>query len=229
MRNTYISALLVTIAFAGRAQVSTLENGHGGISYYTETNQVAWFSEGSVVNDTIVKDGTTVETDQNGGVDIVLGQQVKASKPYNSDHQREVGQNVIRLHPNTSITLNRTKVLDTGIDAIASGIITLNHGSLVVKLTRRSNLADIHIRYNGGEIIASEAAFILTGEGDITVISGTVTQVQGGQARVLTASNAAPGSSELPASHIPSVYWQTVSKPVQDTTQTYVSPTQGAK
>lgn len=228
MRNTYIIALLVTTAFTGRAQVSTLENGHGVVSYYTDTNQVNWFSNGADANNTVIQDGTTVETDLDGGVDIILGKQVYSTPPVNQPQQQRVPQSVVRLSPSTSVTIDNTHVQYTGIDEVATRQITLNHGVIAVSLNKSSKLSSLRIVYNGGVIVASDAVFSLSSEGALAVTAGSVTVIQNGKATQVSAGYVSAGGQGLPTPNISANYWQTVTH-VKDNTQTYVSPTQGAK
>ena len=226
MKTIALLSLLVLAVSDVQAQNSTLENGHGVVSYYVNTNQTSWYSDGSVLADTIVPDGFTIETDADGGIDIVLGKIVKLAKPYNSFNQKPSAQNVIRLGVNTSVTINHTTVIDTGVDEVASGQITLNSGNIQVSLNRRAKPSSLSINYLGGSVTASDAVFSLNSEGSLVVYSGNVSVAQGGKVTNVSAADGI-GSSN-PTLSIPYSYWQT-SSTYKDSTQTYISPTHGVQ
>ena len=226
MKTIVLLSLLILAVSGVQAQNSTLENGHGVVSYYVNTNQTSWNSDGSVLANTVIHDGMTVETDADGGIDIVLGKVVKAAQPYDTTGQRVATQNVARLNTNTSVTINHTDTQATGIDEVATGDISLNSGHIQVSLNRRSNLSSFRINYQGGEIIATTAVFSLDSDGTLVVYSGSVSVVKDGKATEVKAQSG--GVGEVHRLDIPSTYWQT-SHMVKDATQIYVSPTQGSK
>ena len=133
--------------------------------------------------------GAVIQTAANGSVDVVLGKKVTthiienpsvvAPAPdspvtglmgYNSMAE----QNVIHLESNTVLAIDRLTVGDTGVDAVSDTELDLRQGTIFGNVKKLSATSQYLIKMPNGIAGVRGTTFVMSANGDITVISGSM-------------------------------------------------------
>lgn len=260
----FISALVggfvLTLAFGAHAQSTTKQYAtivriEGQARYSAGDNVWRPLTVGQFLGP-----GNVIQTAPDSKVDMVLGDRITghidsapgvvAPAPDSEvrdfvSYQALSEQNVIRMESDTVMAIDKLSVDNTGVDAVNDTELDLRQGTLFGNVKKLSAASQYLIKTPNGIAGIRGTTFIISANGDITVISGSMVASHVGPNGQVSTVVLGPGDQynpatgqvtkltpqELKKAEQTAVYVITLEKGIisfaQDCTIIYISPTHG--
>jgi hypothetical protein len=204
--------------------------------------------------------GNVVQTAPDSKVDMVLGEKItdhvvsapdQVAPAPDADIRGMVSykamseQNVIRLESDTVLAIDKLTIANTGVDAVSDTELDLRQGTIFGNVKKLSAASQYLIKTPNGIAGIRGTTFIISANGDITVISGSLVASHVGPNGQVTTVVLGPGDQYNPATgQVTKLTPQELSKAertaifivtleegiisfCQDRTIIYISPTHG--
>jgi len=204
--------------------------------------------------------GNVIQTAANTKVDIVLGDNIAEhivavpdKVALSSDanirgmvsYKAEAQQNVIRMESDTVLAIDKLSVANAGVDAVSDTELDLRQGTIFGNVKKLSAASQYLIKMPNGIAGVRGTTFIMSANGDIAVISGSMVISHTDSSGHVTTVALGPGDQwdpstgqvthltkqELAAARRTAVLLMTVVEGIisfaNDTTIIYISPTHG--
>ena len=137
--------------------------------------------------------GSSIRTDYNGVVDVVLGKDINLPhtavqgqwNPSNpaphpgskvmgmSSYQPAVEQNVVRLTPDTTLSVDKLKVIDTGADTVSDTELDLKKGKIFASVKKLNGASQYLIKLPNGIAGVRGTQFSISVDGTTAVFEST--------------------------------------------------------
>jgi hypothetical protein len=137
--------------------------------------------------------GATVRTDHNGTADIVLGKDINLPQspaqgqwvPDKIAPARDFSvrgmmgytpaaeQNVIRINPNTTLTINKLDIVDTGADTVSNTELDLKKGKIYASVKKLNGASQYFIKLPSGIAGVRGTQFSISDDGATSVYHST--------------------------------------------------------
>lgn len=184
-----VGGVVLTLAVGARAQspmnqYATVVRIQGEARYSPGNN--AWYP---LVVGKVLGPGDIVQTAERGTVDLVLGNKITdhivgmpAKVAPASDaivrgmvsYRAEAEQNVIRLEGNTVLAINTLSIVHTGVDSVSNTELDLRQGTIFGTVKKLSAASQFLIKTPNGIAGVRGTTFIVSADGTITVVSGSM-------------------------------------------------------
>ena len=204
--------------------------------------------------------GSVIQTAANSKVDIVLGDKItdhlvpvpdKVALAYDSgvrdmvSYRAVAEQNVIRMEGDTVLAIDKLSILNTGVDAVSDTELDLRQGTIFGNIKKLSAASQYVIKTPNCVAGIRGTTFMMSANGSITVISGSMVASHVGPNGQITTVVLGPGEQydpatgqvtqltpqELRQAEQTAVFIMTLEKGIisfaNDQTIIYISPTHG--
>ena len=157
--------------------------------------------------------GNVIQTATNSIVDIVLGDKItdhivpvpdQVALPHDGGVRDMVSynavaeQNVIRMEPGTVLAIDRLFISNTGVDAVNDTELDLRQGTIFGNVKKLSAASQYVIKTPNGIAGVRGTTFMMSANGDITVISGSMVASHVGPNGQITTVVLGPGDQYDP-------------------------------
>jgi hypothetical protein len=181
----------VVLLFANHVSA---QSDRGGYATVVRIEGEARYSAGDnvwhplIVGQTL-RSGNVIQSAADSKVDIVLGERLnkqvvpvpdKVAPAADSNvrglvsYRAATQQNVIRMESDTVLAIDKLMVSDTGVDAVSDTELDLRQGTIFGNVKKLSAASQYLIKTPNGIAGVRGTTFILSANGDITVISGSM-------------------------------------------------------
>ena len=204
--------------------------------------------------------GSVIQTAVNSTVDIVLGEKItdhivtvpdQVALSYDSNvrdmvsYNAVAAQNVIRMEADTVLAIDKLLIASTGVDAVSDTELDLRKGTIFGNVKKLSAMSKYEIKTPNGIAGVRGTTFMMSANGDITVISGSLVASHVGPNGQITTVVLGPGDQydprtgqvtqltpqELRQAEQTAVFIVTLEKGIisfaRDRTLIFISPTRG--
>jgi len=204
--------------------------------------------------------GNVIQTAVDSKVDLVLGEKIadhivpvpdKVALPFDADirdmvsYQAVAEQNVIRMESDTVLAIDKLLISNTGVDAVSDTELDLRQGTIFGNVKKLSAASQYLIKTPNGIAGVRGTTFIISANGDITIISGSMVASHVGPNGQVTTVVLGPGDQYNPSTgqvtHLTpqelktavrtAIFIVTLEKGIisfaHDRTVLYISPTHG--
>jgi hypothetical protein len=158
--------------------------------------------------------GNVIQTAADSKVDIVLGDKITdqiapvpdtVALSHDSNVRGMVSykavaeQNVIRMESDTVLAIDKLLILNTGVDAVSDTELDLRQGTIFGSLKKLSAASTYQIKTPNGMAAIRGTTFMMSANGNITVISGSMVASHVGPNGQISTVVLGPGEQNDPA------------------------------
>ena len=186
---TLFTAALLGVLFAGASQVQAQES-KPGFATAIRVQGIVTYSLGDdkwypLVPGKYLPPGSSIHTDYNGTVDIILGKSLelpqakwapdRISQAPDSPvrglitYKPSAEQNMIRLIPNSTLAIDRLNTTDTGADTVSDTELDLKEGKIFASVKKLSGASQYLVKIPNGVAGVRGTWFSLGADGGVAV------------------------------------------------------------
>jgi hypothetical protein len=263
--------IIVAAVLCGMVLNATAQNALKGFGTVVRVEGIASYSLGDnawhpLLTGKRLPVGSTIRTGQNGVVDVVLGKEMPISMAQTTlepnglsyapspkvrglvNYKPSVEQNVVRVTPNSVLSIDKLTITDTGADTVSDTELNLKQGKIYASVKKLSGASQYLVKIPNGVAGVRGTLFSISADGSISCFDSesdgvTLSLVVNGETKTFnvpagTMLGAGGISMPIPAEGmsslkelfdaLKSIFGEQVIEYSQDHTQIYISPTQGA-